>query len=201
MQWHTIDQFLSDELLIHSFICMIISLSDLVWKYEWFKQDWILSKKSGALVALYLNSILFYWYKISKFSWFLSCNFSLSLRLSNMNISIETEHASKRTFYNQVTVARIEFFDMTSRRPYWCPKTMKRQPRWCPKPVLWELNSFLIQTLSFVPINLHRCWLREWKRSIAHSSFTVGNEAGVDLVLIQLCFLYYVNHVLICYSK
>ena len=25
---------------------------------------------------------------------------------------------------------------------------------------------FLMQTLSFVPINLHRCWPREWKRSI-----------------------------------
>ena len=44
---------------------------------------------------------------------------------------------------------------MTSRRPYWCPK-----------PVLWELNSFLMQTLSFVPINLHRWWSREWKHSI-----------------------------------
>ena len=65
---------------------------------------------------------------------------------------------------------------MMSRRPYWCPKTMKRRPRWCPKtmkrwpcwcpkPVLWELNSFLVQTLSFVPINLHRCWPCEWKRS------------------------------------
>ena len=56
---------------------------------------------------------------------------------------------------------------MTSRRPYWCPKTMKRRPCWCPKPVLWELNSFLTQTLSFVPINLHRCRSREWKHSIA----------------------------------
>ena len=28
----------------------------------------------------------------------------------------------------------------------------------CPKPILWEFNSFLMQTLSFVPINLHRCW-------------------------------------------
>ena len=55
---------------------------------------------------------------------------------------------------------------MTSRRPYWCPKTTKRRPCWCPKPVLWELNSFLMQTLSFVPINLHRCWPREWKHSI-----------------------------------
>ena len=60
----------------------------------------------------------------------------------------------------------IECFHMTSRRPYWCPKTMKRRPCWCPKPVLWELNSFLMQTLSFVPINLHRWWSREWKHSI-----------------------------------
>ena len=60
----------------------------------------------------------------------------------------------------------IECFHMTSRRPYWCPKTMKRRPCWCPKPVLWELNSFLMQTLSFVPVSLHRCWPREWKHSI-----------------------------------
>ena len=60
----------------------------------------------------------------------------------------------------------IERFHMTLRRPYWCPKTMKRRPCWCPKPILWELNSFLMQTLSFVLINLHRCWPREWKHSI-----------------------------------
>ena len=60
----------------------------------------------------------------------------------------------------------IECFHMTSRRPYWCPKTMKRRPCWCPKPILWELNSFLMQTRSFVPINLHICWPREWKHSI-----------------------------------
>ena len=46
----------------------------------------------------------------------------------------------------------IECFHMTSRRPCWCPK-----------PVPWELNSFRMQTLSFVPINLLRCWPREWK--------------------------------------
>ena len=55
---------------------------------------------------------------------------------------------------------------MTSRRPYWCPKTMKRWPCWCSKPILWELYPFLMQTLSFVPILLHRCWPREWKHSI-----------------------------------
>ena len=59
---------------------------------------------------------------------------------------------------------------MTSRQPYWCPKTMKWRPCCCPKPVLWELSSFLMQTLSFVPINLHRCWPREWKHSIEKES-------------------------------
>ena len=52
----------------------------------------------------------------------------------------------------------IECFHMTSRRPYWCPKTMKRRPCWCPKPVLWKMNSFLMQMISFVPKHLHRCW-------------------------------------------
>ena len=59
------------------------------------------------------------------------------------------------------TESVIECFHMTSRRPCWSPKTKKRRPCWCPKPVLWELNSFLMQTLSFVPINLHRYWPRE----------------------------------------
>ena len=54
----------------------------------------------------------------------------------------------------QTNKSTIECFHMTSRRPYWCLKTMKRLPCWCPKPILWELNSFLKQTLSFVPINL-----------------------------------------------
>ena len=60
----------------------------------------------------------------------------------------------------------IECFHMASRRPYWCPKTIKRRPFWCLKPILWQLNSLLMQTLSFVPINLHRCWPPEWKHSI-----------------------------------
>ena len=64
-------------------------------------------------------------------------------------------------FPSLLAKAKIECFHMTSRRPYWCPKTIKRRPCWCSKPVLWELNSFLMQTLSFVPTNLHRCWPRE----------------------------------------
>ena len=68
----------------------------------------------------------------------------------------------------KVTVSRlwIECFHLTSWQPYWCPETMKRRPCWCTKPILWELNSFLMYTLSFVPINLNGCWPREWKRFV-----------------------------------
>ena len=74
-----------------------------------------------------------------------------------------------------------ECFHKTSQRPYWCPKTMKRRPCWCPKPILWELNSFLMQTLSFVPINLYRCWPREWKHSTAISRMVVGKNVHVTI--------------------
>ena len=69
----------------------------------------------------------------------------------------------------------IGCFHMTSRRPYLSPKTIKRRPCWCPKPIQWELNSLLTQTLSFVPINLHRCWSREWK----HSILMVISDSGI----------------------
>ena len=58
----------------------------------------------------------------------------------------------------QSLIQATECFHMTQRRPYWCPTTIKRRPCWCPKQILWEFNSFLMQTLSFVLINLHRCW-------------------------------------------
>ena len=69
--------------------------------------------------------------------------------------------SSKKTPALQAILRTIGCFHMTSRRPYWCPKTMKRRLCWCPKPILRELNSFLMQMLSFVSINLHRCWPRE----------------------------------------
>ena len=81
-------------------------------------------------------------------------------------------------------------FHITSRRPYWCPKTMERRPSWCLKPVLWELSSFLMQTLSFVPINLHRCWPREWKHSwclfILTSCGHVHSNAVNPLIIISI---------------
>ena len=87
----------------------------------------------------------------------------LSGQLRNHSFCVKTMFLTPWIF---LTGLSIECFHMTSRRPYLCPKTMKRRPCWCFKPILWELNSFLTQTLSFVPINLHRCWSRGWKHSI-----------------------------------
>ena len=67
---------------------------------------------------------------------------------------------------------------MTSRWRYWCPETMKRRPCWCPKPILWELNSFLMQTLSFVPTNLHWCWPGQWKHSLCPDKMCPGSLLG-----------------------
>ena len=51
-----------------------------------------------------------------------------------------------KPFTVQVELVVLECFQVTSRWPYWCPKQ-----------ILWELNSYLKKTLSFVPINLQRC--------------------------------------------
>ena len=53
---------------------------------------------------------------------------------------------------------------------------MKRRPCWCPKPVLWELNSFLMPTLSFVPINLHTGHVDENALYATSSSYNPGQS-------------------------
>ena len=45
-------------------------------------------------------------------------------------------------------------------------KTIKRWPCWWSKPILLELNSFIMLTLSSVSIHLHRYWPPERKRCI-----------------------------------
>ena len=37
-----------------------------------------------------------------------------------------------------------QYFDKTSRPPYWCPKLMRPRPYWCSKPILWERSLFLM---------------------------------------------------------
>ena len=67
----------------------------------------------------------------------------------------------------------IERFHMTSRRLHCYSKTMKRRPCWFPKPTLWQLKSFLMETLSFVPINVHRCSLLGTCRSAIGQFFVL----------------------------
>ena len=53
-------------------------------------------------------------------------------------------HFHVKTHKSPLFSTQIDCFHMTSRRPYWCTKTMKWRPFWCTKPILWELNSFLM---------------------------------------------------------
>ena len=43
--------------------------------------------------------------------------------------------------------APVECFHMTSRRSYWCPKTMKRRPCWCPNQSCGSRTFFLCKRL------------------------------------------------------
>ena len=92
-------------------------------------------------------------------------------------------------------------FHMTSRQPYWCCETMKRWPCWCPKPILLELNSFLVLTLSFVPIcidaghvsenaligvsapRVHFREFKQWRRSDVFERRTSTGSVGFSLLI------------------
>ena len=57
-------------------------------------------------------------------------------------------------------------FHMTSRPPCWCPQTMKWRPCWCPDPILREFKAIIMLTSSFVFVEKHGCWSREWNPRI-----------------------------------
>ena len=44
----------------------------------------------------------------------------------------------------KTTNQESQYFDKTSRPPYWCPKLMRPRPYWCPKPILRERSLFLM---------------------------------------------------------
>ena len=46
------------------------------------------------------------------------------------------------------------------------PKQRKGRPCWCLQLLLRELNSILVQTFSFVLVEKHVNWTREWKHSV-----------------------------------
>ena len=68
-------------------------------------------------------------------------------------------HLSSSWLYR--TMNRIGRFHMTSRRPWWCTKLIRR-----------ELNSIFMHMLSFVSVIQYGSWSREWTRSLPR--FTTG---------------------------
>ena len=70
-------------------------------------------------------------------------------RLNDLLLTRNPEEMELKVVDSSSGLCDMECFQVTSRRPYWCPKAMKRRC-WCFKPLLWDLNSFRIGTLHLV---------------------------------------------------
>ena len=106
------------------------------------------------------------WVQLDKRAGF---SYSFLYWLTHFTITLEYENGSSsaRQCKRQYRYPALERFHMTSRRPYWRSKIMKRRPCYCSKAILCELTPFLAQAHSFViPVNLHRCCSCEWRRSV-----------------------------------
>ena len=79
-------------------------------------------------------------------------------------------------------------FHILSRSPCWCPQRKKWRPCWCPDPILRELNSMIMQTLSFVFTEKHGCWSRECKTRIGTLEFTTGRIVSQNNACNELSF-------------
>ena len=77
--------------------------------------------------------------------------------------------------YRLENLSGVERFHMKSQRPYWSVQNNETAAMLVFQSVLWEFTSLLMQTLSFVPLNLHRCWPRECE--------TLMGRGGGDLLL------------------
>ena len=125
--------------------------------------------------AVLERQLLFEYYIQSQiFHQLVSCTSSLNVTSQIVSSVIPSLRKKRKNLNNDVSKVRVlrnctERCHMTSRYPEWCSKdkinkTNKRWPCWCTEPILRELNSFLIKTLPFVPVNLHGGWARGWKR-------------------------------------
>ena len=84
---------------------------------------------------------------------------------------------------------------MTSRRPYWCTKTMKWRPCWCSKPFPWELNSFFCKRfLLFQKICIHAGHVSENALYVTGKSFLlIFKQKHFDLTVFSVRrFQYYI---------
>ena len=56
----------------------------------------------------------------------------------------KTVHSELKEIVSGRVTSIVKVIHMTSRRPYWCSRTLERRLCLCSKPILWELNSFLM---------------------------------------------------------
>ena len=66
----------------------------------------------------------------------------------------------------------IDRFHMTS-RGHICVQNNESAAIFVYKKNLWELNSFHMLKLSFIPSNFQSCWPRDWKRAIGEIVYPV----------------------------
>ena len=55
---------------------------------------------------------------------------------STVNVTFTTSLCRLITIANSVFALITEWFRITPRQPYWCPKTIERRPCWCDKPII-----------------------------------------------------------------
>ena len=124
------------------------------------------------------------WITFAKHKWNLLFSFSsLGAIYLEGGLKPATELFTKLTFDDEVCYSHpdvlrliscqwlipIECFHVTSCRPCWCPLTKEWRPCCYPKLILREFNSILMQRYSFVLLENHAHWSREWKHSIGYS--------------------------------
>ena len=112
---------------------------------------------------------------VARFSTPLACMFCFPIEVPGEHHSLSFHKLCLHMHVNKTKFERnsIKYYHMTNTRPVYrvfshdvtaailVSQNNEMAAMLVSQPILWELNSFLMQTLSFVPINLHRCWPRE----------------------------------------
>ena len=94
-----------------------------------------------------------------------------------LNLSIDTV-SRKKIILHDVTAAIFVY------------KTMNRQPCLCTKKILWELYSFHMLKLTFIPSNLPSYWPRDWKRSNLLRLFIIRTNRVKGVVFMFFIYIY-----------
>ena len=80
----------------------------------------------------------------------------------------------------------MDCFHMTSRWPYLCTKQWIGGHVCVQTKILWELNSFHMLKLSFVPSNLQSCWPRDLKTIYRSQVFGLPLKKSFYSIILEL---------------